>query len=65
MVAGMSHRGFAFLNVMSPCVTWRGDDQFKVRLSQPGFKGPLIRLSIGLDEPDDLIEDLDQALAAL
>lgn len=30
MVAGMSHRGFAFLNVMSPCVTWRGDDQFKV-----------------------------------
>ena len=30
MVAGMSHHGFAFLNVMSPCVTWRGDDQFKV-----------------------------------
>src|SRR6185436_4890271 len=22
-------RGFAFLNIMSPCVTWRGDDQFK------------------------------------
>lgn len=30
MVAGMNHHGFAFLNVMSPCVTWRGDDQFKV-----------------------------------
>ncbi len=29
MVKGMSHKGFAFLNVMSPCVTWRGDDQFK------------------------------------
>ena len=29
MVAGMSHHGFAFLNVMSPCVTWRGEDQFK------------------------------------
>ena len=25
----LQHRGFAFLNVMSPCVTWRGDDQFK------------------------------------
>ena len=30
MVDGMKHHGFAFLNVMSPCVTWRGDDQFKV-----------------------------------
>jgi 2-oxoglutarate ferredoxin oxidoreductase subunit beta len=29
LVKGMSHKGFAFLNVMSPCVTWRGDDQFK------------------------------------
>jgi 2-oxoglutarate ferredoxin oxidoreductase subunit beta len=26
---GLSHNGFSFLNVMSPCVTWRGDDQFK------------------------------------
>ncbi|HTS02748.1 MAG TPA: thiamine pyrophosphate-dependent enzyme, partial [Thermoanaerobaculia bacterium] len=25
----LRHRGFAFLNVMSPCVTWRGDEQFK------------------------------------
>jgi 2-oxoglutarate/2-oxoacid ferredoxin oxidoreductase subunit beta len=25
----ISHRGFAFLNIMSPCVTWRGDDQHK------------------------------------
>ncbi len=30
MVEALRHRGFAFLNVMSPCVTWRGDDQFKV-----------------------------------
>lgn len=29
LVKGMTHKGFAFLNVMSPCVTWRGDDQFK------------------------------------
>lgn len=26
----IGHRGFSFLNVMSPCVTWRGDGQFKV-----------------------------------
>ena len=25
----LAHHGFSFLNVMSPCVTWRGDDQFK------------------------------------
>jgi len=29
MTAAIEHHGFAFLNVMSPCVTWRGDDQFK------------------------------------
>ncbi len=29
MTQAMQHRGFAFLNVMSPCVTFRGDDQFK------------------------------------
>ena len=29
MVKALRHRGFAFLNMMSPCVTWRGDDQFK------------------------------------
>jgi 2-oxoglutarate ferredoxin oxidoreductase subunit beta len=27
---GLRHSGFSFLNVMSPCVTWRGDDQFKL-----------------------------------
>jgi len=25
----IAHRGFAFLNIISPCVTWRGDDQHK------------------------------------
>jgi 2-oxoglutarate ferredoxin oxidoreductase subunit beta len=29
MKAALSHRGFAFLNIVSPCVTWRGDDQHK------------------------------------
>ncbi|HYU23930.1 MAG TPA: 2-oxoacid:ferredoxin oxidoreductase subunit beta [Thermoanaerobaculia bacterium] len=29
MKQAIAHKGFAFLNIMSPCVTWRGDDQFK------------------------------------
>jgi 2-oxoglutarate/2-oxoacid ferredoxin oxidoreductase subunit beta len=29
MSKAMRHEGFSFLNVMSPCVTWRGEDQFK------------------------------------
>ncbi len=29
MVEAINHRGFAFVNVMSPCVTFRGDHQFK------------------------------------
>jgi len=29
IVKALSHHGFSFLNVISPCVTWRGDDQFK------------------------------------
>ena len=28
MTAALKHEGFAFLNVMSPCVTWRGKDEF-------------------------------------
>ena len=30
MRRAIEHRGFAFLNILSPCVTWRGDDQTKV-----------------------------------
>jgi 2-oxoglutarate ferredoxin oxidoreductase subunit beta len=29
MVKAIRHEGFSFLNVMSPCVTFRGDGQFK------------------------------------
>ena len=29
ITAAIEHSGFSFLNVMSPCVTWRGDDEFK------------------------------------
>jgi 2-oxoglutarate ferredoxin oxidoreductase subunit beta len=36
----MQHRGFAFLNVLSPCVTWRGDDQFKMLKAKLAFLPP-------------------------
>ena len=29
MKKAIRHHGFAFLNIISPCVTWRGDDQHK------------------------------------
>lgn len=29
MKRAINHRGFAFLNIVSPCVTWRGDDLHK------------------------------------
>jgi 2-oxoglutarate ferredoxin oxidoreductase subunit beta len=29
MTRAIRHRGFAFLNIISPCVTWRGEDQHK------------------------------------
>jgi cysteine-S-conjugate beta-lyase len=41
-----------------------GDPQFACRVFQPRLGGPVIRLQIGLEDPDDLISDLDQALAA-
>jgi cystathionine beta-lyase len=38
------------------------DPQFAVRKTRPQFAGPLIRLSVGLEDPGDLIADLEQAL---
>ena len=40
------------------------DPQFDTRKAKPKFDGPVVRLNIGLEDPDDLIADLDQALAA-
>jgi 2-oxoglutarate ferredoxin oxidoreductase subunit beta len=40
MVRAMQHRGFAFLNVVSPCVTWRGDEQFKTLKAKQRFLPP-------------------------
>jgi cystathionine beta-lyase len=52
---GFSWGGFESLALVS-------DDQFKIRRLQPTFEGPVIRLSIGLEDPDDLMDDLAQAL---
>jgi len=39
--------------------------EHRASIEQPGTKTPqnLLRLSIGLEHPDDLVEDLTQALA--
>jgi len=41
-----------------------GDPQFDVRQFKAAYGGPLIRLNIGLEDPDDLIADLRRALDA-
>lgn len=41
------------------------DPQFRVRNKPPAYPGPVIRLSIGLEEPNDLIDDLRNGLRAL
>jgi cystathionine beta-lyase len=41
------------------------DPQFSVRERPPRFAGPLVRLSVGLEDPEDLIADLTAGLAAL
>jgi len=41
-----------------------GDPQFDVRQFRTAYGGPVIRLNIGLEDPDDLIADLAHGLAA-
>jgi cystathionine beta-lyase len=40
------------------------DPQLKFRPDRPAFEGPLVRLHVGLEDPDDLIADLGRALDA-
>lgn len=54
---GYSWGGFESLAI--PC-----DPQLDCRANPPALGGPLIRLHIGLETPEDLIADLEQALAA-
>jgi len=53
---GFSYGGFESLAIHC-------DPQLKRTVSRPNYGGPLIRLSVGLEEPEDLIADLEQALA--
>ncbi len=41
-----------------------GDPQFDVRRFKTAYGGPVIRLNIGLEDPDDLIADLRRGLGA-
>jgi len=41
------------------------DPQFAVRQTRPAFEGSVIRLNIGLEDPQDLIADLRRGLDAL
>jgi cystathionine beta-lyase len=54
---GFSWGGYESLAVNS-------DPQFGKRRFKPDFKGPVLRLSIGLESPSDLIDDLANGLAA-
>jgi cystathionine beta-lyase len=38
------------------------DPQLKLRPDRPAFDGPVVRLHVGLEDPEDLIADLRQAL---
>ena len=38
------------------------DPQLKLRPDKPRFDGPVVRLHVGLEDPEDLIADLRQAL---
>ena len=55
---GFSYGGFESLAIHC-------DPQLKRTVRKPSLGGPLIRLSIGLEDPVDLIADLEQALGAL
>ncbi len=55
---GFSYGGYESLAIFC-------DPQLKRTVTKPAFGGRLIRLSIGLEDPADLIADLDQALPAL
>ena len=43
----------------------KADPQFSVRERGSPFDGPVIRLNIGLEEPEDLIDDLQTALGSI
>jgi cystathionine beta-lyase len=55
--------GFSWGGFESLALT--ADPQFDVRRVRPAFAGPVVRLNIGLEDPDDLIADLRHGLDLL
>ena len=55
--------GFSWGGFESLALT--ADPQFDVRKAKPAFGGPVVRLNIGLEDPDDLIADLRRGLDML
>jgi cystathionine beta-lyase len=55
---GFSYGGFESLAIHC-------DPQLKRTATRPNFGGPLIRISIGLEDPGDLIADLERGFAAI
>jgi cystathionine beta-lyase len=55
--------GFSWGGFESLALT--ADPQFDVRKAKPAFGGPVVRLNIGLEDPDDLIADLLRGLDVL
>ncbi len=67
------HRFLNALRLFGLGFSWGGfeslalncDPQFTVRLDPPAHGGAMIRLSVGLEDPGDLIDDLQRALETL
>jgi cystathionine beta-lyase len=55
---GFSYGGFESLAIHC-------NPQLKRTASNPNLAGPLIRISVGLEDPSDLIADLEQALNSI
>ena len=55
--------GFSWGGFESLAVTC--DPQLRARKHRRDYGGPVVRLHVGLEDPDDLIADLAQALQAL
>ena len=58
-------RGLWFSHVLQPSVSRAGNNVAVVSDGSYGVTEGLVRLSVGVEHPDDLIADLRQALEAM
>jgi len=59
MKAALQHRGFAFLNILSPCVTWRGEDQHK-EIRAKIQRGEIVIGVLHEVEKPTLVDEMDE-----